>query len=497
MCVGTDESKRTKGYMKEITQNNSFENPKNKVVVVTGLGIGEETKGNTVEAFAKMLNAHTVWRSGGCQSGHHITTEDGREQMFSHFGAGTFDGVRTHLKHMVICPTDLFNEALEVEAKGIKNPFDLITIDKECISITPFHRAISRLREIMRGKDKKGTVGMGVGEAVRDSHNPKLTIKAADFFQDEAILEEKIENIRQNKIHQAQELIQGLNQLPVEANDQLEILYDQGLVKLTTKSFKYAASLFKIVDDSYLDELLSKEGSVVCETSHGVLLHPWYGFIPHTTQIDPTCQDILNTLQKENYSGKIIRIGVSRCYMTRHGAGPLVSFNRRMTDSIHETHNNWTEWLGEFRNGNYDIVAMKYAIEISGGKKSFDGLMISYLDVLSQKNEWQICEGYKFNGEANNLEEFFEIENDIITGIKVCPDTRDETHYNHQLQLTKLLNQCQPILTTLKPENNKSIVDTFLNYVEEKIQIPVVAEGWGPKAKDRKIRSGYEHLFAR
>ncbi len=483
--------------MKEIISNINFEKPKNKVIVVTGLGIGEETKGNTVEAFTKMLNAHTVWRSGGCQSGHHITAEDGREQMFSHFGAGTFDGAKTHLKHMVICPTDLFNEAIEVEEKGVKNPFDLITIDKECISITPFHRAISRLREIMRGKDKKGTVGMGVGEAIKDSKDPQLTIRAGDFSDDEETLCQKIENIRQNKIQQAQKLILGLDQLPEEAYEQLEILYDQSFVGSTAKSFKYTADLFKIVDDNYLNEMLSQEGLVVCETSHGALLHPWYGFIPHTTQIDPTSQDILGTLQKQNYSGEIVRIGVSRCYMTRHGAGPLVSFNREMTDSIQETHNNWTEWLGEFRNGNYDIVAMKYAVEISGGKKSFDGLMISYLDVLSQKNEWQICEGYKFNGENTNLEDYFEMENDIITGIKIYPNTQDEAHYKHQLQLTKLLNQCQPILSTLKPENNKTMVDTFLDYVEEKIQIPVVAEGWGPKAKDRKIRSGYEYLFTR
>src|SRR3989338_10677277 len=145
---------------------------------VNGLGFGEETKGNTVQWLVREFNAHTVWRSGGWQGGHHIVHDDGREQAFSFFGAGTFEGARTYLKHMVISPGELFNEALELESKGVPNPLDLIAIDRDCLTTTPFHSGISRLREIMRGTNKKGTVGKGVGEALKDSQNPDITIRA-------------------------------------------------------------------------------------------------------------------------------------------------------------------------------------------------------------------------------------------------------------------------------------------------------------------------------
>jgi adenylosuccinate synthase len=471
----------------------------NEVLMITGLGIGEETKASSVEWSAKQINAHTILRSGGCQSGHNVITEDGVEQQFSHFGSGTLDGVRTHLKHMVINPVNLFTEAIELENKKVEDPFNLITIDEDCLTVTPFHGAISRIREVLLGNDKKGTVGMGVGDAIKDSNNPELTIHAGDFLKDENFLHIKIEAIRQYKIKQAINLISlhlESGDIPERVYSEMEILYDESLVNTTVDSFKCTADLFKIVGDEYLDEILSKEGGIVCEASHGALLHPRDGFLPHVTQIDPTGQDVLKTLKEHNYSGKIVRLGVSRCYMTRHGAGPLVSYSEEMTKSIQETHNNTAnDWLGEFRNGNYDIVAMKYAIKISGGKESFNGLKISYMDILSQRNEWKVCEGYKLDSEETDFEDFFNVENGIITEIKIHPDTDKQEHENHQLRLTELLKKCQPILKILKPTEEKTLEQVFIEYVEENIKIPVVTLAYGPKASDRKIRPGYENLF--
>lgn len=476
---------------------------KNEIFVVTGLGIGEETKSQTVEWLAWQLMAHTILRTGGWQAGHHVVREDGTEQMFSFFGAGTFEGARTHLKHMVISPVEFFDEAVELESKGIKNPFDSITIDKDCLTTTPFHGAISRFREIMRN-DKKGTVGKGVGDAIKDANagNPDLVIRAGDFLGDRETLKRKVEAIRQHKIRQAAAITQAMevDELPDEAYSEMKILHDSTLVESTVDSMQYLADLVKIVDDTYFDDLLAKDGVMVTETSHGALLHPRYGFVPHVTQVDPTAQDLLTSLKEHGYKGRVVRLGVSRCYMTRHGAGPLVSFNQEMTDSIQETHNaaseRANEWLGEFRNGNYDVVAMEYAIAISGGRESFDGLKISYLDVLAQQDEWQVCEAYTFEGEATDLDEYFVMQDGHqITGIKVHEDMGDEAHFAHQIRLTELLKQCTPVLKTLKPEDGKSLEDVFLDYVEAHLQLPVVAVAHGPKKEDRHARPGWEHLF--
>jgi adenylosuccinate synthase len=183
--------------------------------------------------------------------------------------------------------------------------------------------------------------------------------------------------------------------------------------------------------------------------------------------------------------------------MTRHGAGPLVSFSREMTDQIEETHNiGGSEWLGEFRNGHYDPVAMRYAIEISGGKESYDGLMISYLDVLAKFKEWPVVEAYVYEGEkADDLEQYFDLDGDKILGIKVHPDNGGQDHLDHQMRLTELLKKCRPVLTTLKPSENKSLEQVFLDYVEENLGIPVVSVSRGPRVEDREVRFGWEHLF--
>lgn len=473
------------------------------IVVVTGLGLGEETKGATVEWLTRILKAHTNIRSGGCNCGHHVITSEGLEQMFSHFGCGSFARARTYLsEHMTVFPTYLFEEAMELEEKGVENPLSKIAIDRNCVVITPYHGAFDRLKEISRCSNKRGTVGMGISDAVEESRTlPGLSIRAGDFTGDEEVLRQKVEAVRQYKLQQARQLLAtvvGLSALE-SVQKELGLLEDETFAPLVVQSFLYLADLIRIVDDEYLDELLAQKGAIVCEPSHGVLHHPRQGFVPHITQIDPTSQDILETLRKHNPNKKIVRLGVSRCYMTRHGAGPLVSFNREMTDLIEETHNaegSW--WLGEFRNGNYDVIATRYAIEISGGRQTYDGLMISYLDVLNKFNKWQVVEEYVFEGKApGDLDQFFEMKDGKIVGIKFHQDLGDQAHLDHQIKLTQLLKNCRPMLTTLKPENGKTLEQVFLQYVEEKLGIPVIAVSHGPRAEDRELRPGYEHLFTR
>ena len=459
---------------------------------VNGLGFGEETKGNTVQWLVREFKAHTVWRSGGWQGGHHIVHDDGREQAFSFFGAGTFEGARTYLKHMVISPGELFNEALELESKEVPNPLDLIAIDRDCLTTTPFHSGISRLREIMRGTNKKGTVGKGVGEALKDAQNPDIAIRAGEF-QDSRTVKRKLENIRKLKLTQAQLLLashQGT--IPKEAYQELEILQDESLIPLTVDACLYLADLVAIVNEVYLDDLLAKGGTIVNEVSHGTLHHPWYGFVPHVTQIDPTSQDVMETVRKHNYTGRSLRFGVVRSFLTRHGAGPFVSFSPEFAKTLTETHNNaGNDWLGDFMTGHFDIIALQYSLAISGGRETFNGLVMSYLDALSKRKEWQVCEAYEYQGKPANLKQYFQLDGDKIVGIKVHPNTRDQAHYQHQLQLTELLKNCHPVLKTLTATPTQNLEQVFLEYVEDKLDLPVVGAAYGPKVTDRHFRRSF------
>lgn len=478
--------------MTESLQNNST------YIQVTGLGIGEETKSSTVEYLVRQFNAHTVLRSGGCQAGHHIVREDGTDQMFSHFGCGTFDRAKTHLKHMVINPVDLFEEGLELESKGVKNPFELITIAADCLSITPFHGAMSRLKEKSR-EVKKGTVGMGVGDAIKDyNEDQSFGITAGEFLLGREYVQTKVERIRQRKLEQARQILSSLTNTSESITHEIAILENESLVNATVDSFLLLADLVKIVDIDYTKSLLAQKGVIVGEPSHGALLHPQFGFVPHTTQIDPTSQDVLKTLQNISYGGRILRLGVSRSYMTRHGAGPLPSFNSDFSQTFQETHNSndqINDWLGEFRNGHYDLLAMKYAIEVSGGRKSFNGLAISYMDKLADQSTWDVCVGYSYIGpQRNDLNLFFDVQGNTIRGIKKFNGATAQLQYEHQRELTELLQQCAPVLHTLKP-TSQSLEDTFINFVESNLRLPVMITAYGPKAEDRKIRPAFQKLL--
>ncbi|MBI2595802.1 adenylosuccinate synthetase [Candidatus Daviesbacteria bacterium] len=464
--------------------------------IVNGLALGEESKGNTVQALVRKLNAHTVWRSGGWQGGHHIIHDDGREMALSHFGAGVFEGADTYLKHMVISPVELFQEALDLEKLGVPNPLEKMFIDENCLATTPFHSGISRTREVLRGLNRKGTIGKGVGEAVQDSVNSELSIRAGEFSDRETILR-KVENIRLAKLKTAEELLVSYEGAPPDrVYSEMSVLRDKELVSLVADAFGYAADLIKITGDDYLDELLKKDGSIVNEVSHGALHHPRYGFVPHVTQVDPTSGDVLTTLKNHNYGGNILRIGVVRSYLTRHGAGPLVSFDPELTETLVETYNNAAnDWLGDFRTGYFDTVALKYSLTFAERSKAFDGLLVSYMDVLSGRNDWQVVESYKYQGYVADLDEYFDLAADKIIGIKVHPDTGDPAHYKRQFRLTQLLNECRPIVTTLTSSKGQSLEQAFLQYVTQKLEVPVVGTAYGPKVADRRFLPKWQSIL--
>ena len=470
-------------------------------IIVNGIGYGEETKGNTVQALVREFNAHTVWRSGGWQGGHHITHDDDREIALSFFGAGVFEGADTYLHHMVISPVELFQEALELETLGISNPLETITIHENCLVTTPFHSGISRTREILRGKNKKGTIGKGVGEAIQNSHNPELTIRAGEF-KDRTTILRKLENIRLSKLFAAEALVGGYSVIPEEVDDEMAVLYNKDLIPVIADAFSYTDEIVNITDDEYLKRLLGRGGSIVNEVSHGTLHHPRYGFLPHVTQIDPTSADVRATLKQENYDGNLIRIGVTRSYLTRHGAGPLPSFSQELTEQLVETHNNVAnDWLGEFRVGYFDVIALQYALAFSGEHKSFDGLFISYMDVLAKRTSWPVVDAYEYTGSETNLDEYFvTIRNENmgineIRGIKVHPDTNPEEHTRHQLKLTQLLNDCKPIITYLATVDEQDLKEFFLEFVAEKLGVPVVATAYGPKVTDRHFLPAWQENF--
>jgi adenylosuccinate synthase len=89
--------------------------------------------------------------------------------------------------------------------------------------------------------------------------------------------------------------------------------------------------------------------TIIFEGAQGVLLDETHGFPPHTTWSNCTYQNAEALLREANWQGDVTRVGVTRCYATRHGAGPLPTEDT--WPLFPGEHNTEGPWQGTFRYG--------------------------------------------------------------------------------------------------------------------------------------------------
>ena len=71
-------------------------------------------------------------------------------------------------------------------------------------------------------------------------------------------------------------------------------------------------------------------------------------------------------LNEAGYTGDRTRIGITRAYATRHGAGPLPTEDANLTRILPDASNSFGAWQRGFRVGWLDLVLLKYALEVTG-----------------------------------------------------------------------------------------------------------------------------------
>ncbi len=138
-------------------------------------------------------------------------------------------------------------------------------------------------------------------------------------------------------------------------------------------------------------ERLGRPGTVVFEGAQGVLLDEDHGFHPHTTWSCVTPAAAQAVLTNLGLSSPLRRYGIVRSYLTRHGAGPLPSFDAGL-DCLPEPHNVDDGWQGRFRRGHPDGVLLRHAAQACG---PLDGLLVSHLDALRAATGLRWCSAYR------------------------------------------------------------------------------------------------------
>lgn len=459
-----------------------------KIFLVTDLGGGDGGKGGVVHKICVEKQAHTVLKVGGAQGSHGVRTSHGERFNFSQFGCGTFEGAMTHITDiMVVEPLRFLVEADELKREwGIGNIFDYITVDENALCTTPFHTIASRLRELSRKENAKGTIGVGVGEAMLDSEaHPELVIRAGDIGKPN--IREMLEAVRFLKMKELTPIIENVGDLWSEdrelARQEIEFLRSDAYLTWIVERYKLMAANVKFVGHDYLkEEILSRDGVVVVESSHGILTDRYHGFHPHTSRIRTVPQGTLRLLEKCGYEGDIIRLGVSRAYQIRHGAGVMVTESDAFLEKLLPGSNkDENRWQGKVRVGALDLVTLRYSIDVCGGPKAFDGLAITWFDQIPVLGRWPVCDSY-IGTNGHGSQEFFSPEGDILVR-----RGSDQSQLDHQKALGDRMRKCQPKLTwhDLPPGGRDCVIELCADVLSEKLEVPVRMVSFGQTEDDK------------
>lgn len=348
------------------------------------LGYGDAGKGTVVDWLCARAGAEprapraVVRFNGGAQAAHNVVTPGGQHHTFAQFGSGMFTpGVRTHLsRFMLVDPLALASEAAHLAAVGVPDALDRLSVDRDALVATPYHRAANRARELARpAGERHGSCGMGIGETAR---------YALDF---------PAEAPRVGDCDSPRRLGRKLGLL----RDWLAAEFAGtpstfGLPPVPDLCDAYQAFAHRVllVGGEHLTGLLHA-GPVVFEGAQGVLLDEWHGFHPYTTWSTTTFANAQALLAEAGADAS--RLGVVRCYLTRHGPGPLVTEDPTL--ELPDRHNPGNPWQGPFRVGHFDAVALRYAIEVAGG---VDGIALTHLDVAGQA-PLRLCDSYLVDGQ--------------------------------------------------------------------------------------------------
>ncbi len=446
--------------------------------IVGGLGFGDEGKGRLVDYLVRRFGLDKVVRyNGGPQAAHHVVTPEGLQHCCAQVGAGSLvPGVKTYLsRHMLVNPLQLETEIEVLSAKGINDMWERIFIDENCFIVTPFHRLMNQIRELLRGANRHGSCGKGVGEAAIDvaTYGNSLMLQMKDLT-DPDWLWQKLTAIKQQKIALAKELTKVIGPT-LEVRLRIQELYNYDL-DLLIENYIYLGRFFHILSYQQFQKEIAL-GNAVFEGAQGMLLHRDLGFVPHVTQSDTSFTNAENLLAEAEFSGEVKRLAVIRGYYTRHGAGPFVTEDAAMSQYVAGCHNESNKWQGEFRLGWFDLLMARYALEHLG---AVDGIAITNLDRMTDCPAIKVAMAYQHYEDP--------AVSPLVRGWGLVQGLRPSKSAPVQ-SVPHALSRCRPVYKSdpswrITDESGFKPNSPYLKFLAEQLKVPVVATAFGPTATD-------------
>jgi adenylosuccinate synthase len=355
-------------------------------IVVIGTQWGDEGKGKVVDVLAE--KARIVVRfQGGNNAGHTMVVAG--ESFISHLipsGILHPDKICVIGNGVVVDPDVLIQEIQHLQARGISVGPDNLLVSENAHLIMPYHKLIDHGREKLKGAQKLGTTGRGIGPCYED----KVTRRGIRFCDliDQDVFEEKLNNILDEKNFYLKEFLKS------ETIDQASIL---------RKYLPYADVLRPHVANvsMVISQGVKTGDNVLFEGAQGTHLDIDHGTYPFVTSS--------NTVAGNACCGAGIGptqihavIGIVKAYTTRVGAGPFpTELHDKTGEFIQEKGVEFGATTGRRRRcGWLDTVMVRNSARLN----SLTGLAITKLDVLSGLETLKICMAYEH--EKHRVHEF-------------------------------------------------------------------------------------------
>ncbi len=348
-------------------------------VVVIGAQWGDEGKGKITDLLSRSADV-VVRYQGGVNAGHTIVVDDKvlklhlipsgilYPETICLIGSGTVVDPKVMLQEI--------NMLLEndIEISGLQ-------LASTAHVTMPYHRLIDQAMEQLRGAQKIGTTGRGIGPTYADKAQ-RNGIRIIDLL-DEKRLRDRLIGPLEEKNNQLTK-IYGISPLNPEEVIEEYLEYGKRLaphVVECTKAIHAAARNKK---------------NILFEGAQGTLLDLDHGTYPFVTSSNPVSGGAcIGAGVGPTLIDRVI--GVAKAYTTRVGEGPFpTELHGSINDQLCDRGGEFGTTTGRKRRcGWFDGVIGRYAVEVNG----LDCLAITKLDVLDELDEIKVCIAYELDGE--------------------------------------------------------------------------------------------------
>lgn len=421
-----------------------------KNVVVLGTQWGDEGKGKIVDLLTDRVAA-VVRFQGGHNAGHTLLIGDKKTVLHLIPSGILRDNVLCLIGNGVVVSLEALMEEIQMLENQGTPVTERLRISSACNLLLPYHVALDKAREEVRGKQAIGTTGRGIGPAYEDKV-ARRGLRTMDLLHQE-VLETKLKRLADYHNFQLENYFK---QSPIPYKEVLKSLVEIGK-KIQPMIGDVSALLGK----------LRREGkSLMFEGAQGSLLDVDLGTYPFVTSSNTTAgAAATGSGFGPLYIDSVL--GITKAYVTRVGAGP---FPTELTDDIGvkmaKRGNEFGSTTGRPRRcGWFDVISMRWSIQAN----SLSGIVLTKLDVLDEFETIRICTGYRYEGK-------------VLT----------EPPFDQEL-----LTKCEPVYEDMPgwQESTLGISDykkmpkkarEYIAKIEELTQVPVVLISTGPE-RDQTI----------